>query len=69
MRPLWQLDIWESRRQAKIGARAPGRIQEVGVEEGSRVKKDEVSCGARTCRSRCVVGRDSGECGTSPSSD
>ncbi len=32
----------ESRRQAKIGARAPGRIQEVTVEEGSRVKKDEV---------------------------
>ena len=32
----------ESRRQAKIGARAPGRIQEVKVEEGSRVKKDEV---------------------------
>lgn len=32
----------ESRRQAKIGARAPGRIQEVSVEEGSLVKKDEV---------------------------
>ncbi len=32
----------ESRRQAKIGARAPGRIQEVGVEEGSLVKKDQV---------------------------
>ncbi len=32
----------ESRRQAKIGARAPGRIQSVSVEEGSRVKKDEV---------------------------
>ncbi len=32
----------ESRRQAKIGARAPGRIQEVSVEEGSRVKKDEI---------------------------
>lgn len=32
----------ESRRQARIGARAPGRIQEVLVEEGSRVKKDQV---------------------------
>ncbi len=32
----------ESRRQARIGARAPGRIQEVTVEEGSRVKKDEI---------------------------
>ncbi len=32
----------ESRRQAKIGARAPGRIQMVAVEEGSRVTKDEV---------------------------
>jgi RND family efflux transporter MFP subunit len=32
----------ESRRQAKIGARAPGRIQEVLVEEGSRVTKDQV---------------------------
>lgn len=32
----------ESRRQARIGARAPGRIQEVKVEEGSRVKKDEI---------------------------
>ena len=32
----------ESRRQAKIGARAPGRIQSVTVEEGTRVKKDEV---------------------------
>jgi RND family efflux transporter MFP subunit len=32
----------ESRRQAKIGARAPGRIEVVNVEEGSRVKKDEI---------------------------
>ncbi|MEQ1824832.1 MAG: efflux RND transporter periplasmic adaptor subunit [Pirellula sp.] len=32
----------ESRRQAKIGARAPGRVQSLFVEEGSRVKKDEV---------------------------
>jgi len=32
----------ESRRQAKIGARAPGRVEEVRVEEGSRVKKDEI---------------------------
>ena len=32
----------ESRRQAKIGARAPGRIQEVAVEEGTLVKKDQV---------------------------
>lgn len=32
----------ESRRQARIGARAPGRIQEVMVEEGSRVKKDQI---------------------------
>ena len=32
----------ESRRQAKIGARAPGRIEVVNVEEGSRVKKDDV---------------------------
>ncbi len=32
----------ESRRQAKIGARAPGRIQSVAVEEGTRVKKDDV---------------------------
>lgn len=32
----------ESRRQAKIGARAPGRIEIVNVEEGSRVKEDEI---------------------------
>jgi RND family efflux transporter MFP subunit len=32
----------ESRRQAKIGARAPGRIEIVNVEEGSRVTRDEV---------------------------
>jgi len=32
----------ESRRQAKIGARAPGRIEILNVEEGSRVKKGEV---------------------------
>lgn len=32
----------ESRRQAKIGARAAGRIQVVNVEEGTRVKVDEV---------------------------
>lgn len=32
----------ESRRQAKIGARAPGRIELLHVEEGSRVKKGEV---------------------------
>lgn len=32
----------ESRRQAKIGARAPGRIETLSVEEGSRVKKGEV---------------------------
>lgn len=32
----------ESRRQAKIGARAPGRIEVVHVEEGSRVSADEV---------------------------
>jgi RND family efflux transporter MFP subunit len=32
----------ESRRQAKIGARAVGRVQSVAVEEGSRVKKDEI---------------------------
>jgi RND family efflux transporter MFP subunit len=32
----------ESRRQAKIGARAPGRIELLNVEEGSRVKKGEV---------------------------
>ncbi len=32
----------ESRRQAKIGARAPGRIEIVNVEEGSRVKKDDI---------------------------
>jgi len=32
----------ESRRQAKIGARAPGRIEAVNVEEGSKVKKGEV---------------------------
>jgi RND family efflux transporter MFP subunit len=32
----------ESRRQAKIGARAPGRIEQVNVEEGSRVKKGEI---------------------------
>lgn len=32
----------ESRRQAKIGARAPGRVQEIRVEEGSRVAKDEI---------------------------
>jgi RND family efflux transporter MFP subunit len=31
----------ESRRQAKIGARAPGRIEAVNVEEGSKVKKGE----------------------------
>ncbi len=32
----------ESRRQAKIGARAPGRIEVVNVEEGSRVHPNEV---------------------------
>lgn len=32
----------ESRRQAKIGARAPGRIELLHVEEGSRVKKGEI---------------------------
>jgi RND family efflux transporter MFP subunit len=32
----------ESRRQAMIGARAPGRIEVLNVEEGSRVKKGEV---------------------------
>jgi RND family efflux transporter MFP subunit len=32
----------ESRRQAKIGARAPGRIEVLNVEEGSHVKKGEV---------------------------
>lgn len=32
----------ESRRQAKIGARAPGRIELLNVEEGSRVKKGEI---------------------------
>lgn len=32
----------ESRRQAKIGARAVGRVQSVFVEEGSKVKKDDV---------------------------
>lgn len=32
----------ESRRQAKIGARAPGRIEVVNVEEGSRVHQNEI---------------------------
>ncbi len=32
----------ESRRQAKIGARAPGRIELLHVEEGSRVQMGEV---------------------------
>lgn len=32
----------ESRRQAKIGARAPGRIQLLNVEEGSRVTKGQL---------------------------
>lgn len=32
----------ESRRQARIGARAPGRIQVVNVEEGSRVEAGQV---------------------------
>lgn len=32
----------ESRRQAKIGARAPGRIELLNVEEGTPVKKGEV---------------------------
>ena len=32
----------ESRRQARIGARTPGRIEVVHVEEGSRVTKDEL---------------------------
>jgi RND family efflux transporter MFP subunit len=32
----------ESRRQAKIGARAPGRIEKVNVEEGSRVRAKEI---------------------------
>jgi RND family efflux transporter MFP subunit len=32
----------ESRRQAKIGARAPGRIETLNVEEGSRVTRDDV---------------------------
>ena len=32
----------ESRRQAKIGARAPGRIESVNVEEGTRVKNQQI---------------------------
>ena len=32
----------ESRRQAKIGARAPGRIEVLKVEEGSQVIRDDV---------------------------
>ena len=32
----------ESRRQAKIGARAPGRIEVINVEEGTRVRAGEV---------------------------
>jgi RND family efflux transporter MFP subunit len=32
----------ESRRQANIGAKAPGRIEAIHVEEGTRVKKGEV---------------------------
>lgn len=32
----------ESRRQARIGARAPGRIEVVHVEEGSPVTKDQI---------------------------
>jgi RND family efflux transporter MFP subunit len=32
----------ESRRQAMIGARAPGRIETLNVEEGTRVKKGDV---------------------------
>lgn len=32
----------ESRRQARIGARAPGRIESVGVEEGTQVTKNQV---------------------------
>ncbi len=32
----------ESRRQAKIGARTPGRVEVINVEEGSRVKAGEV---------------------------
>ena len=32
----------ESRRQAKIGSRAPGRIDVVNVEEGSRVSENEI---------------------------
>jgi RND family efflux transporter MFP subunit len=32
----------ESRRQAKIGARTPGRVEVINVEEGSRVEEGEV---------------------------
>src|SRR6516165_6773467 len=32
----------ESRRQARIGARAPGRLQIINVEEGSRVAEGDV---------------------------
>lgn len=32
----------ESRRQAKIGARGTGRIEEINVEEGTKVEKDQV---------------------------
>jgi len=32
----------ESRRQAKIGARSPGRIEIIHVEEGSRVERDQI---------------------------
>jgi RND family efflux transporter MFP subunit len=32
----------ESRRQAKIGARGTGRIEEINVEEGTKVIKDQV---------------------------
>lgn len=32
----------QSRRQARIGARATGRIQEINVEEGTKVRTDDV---------------------------
>jgi RND family efflux transporter MFP subunit len=32
----------ESRRQARIGARAVGRVESLFVEEGSKVKKDDI---------------------------
>ena len=51
----------ESRRQAMIGARAPGRIETLNVEEGSRVKKGEVLASLEHADLLAAAGRRQGD--------